>query len=62
MTDFIFLGSEINVDSESSHEIKRCLLLVVCMWGEGYDNPRQCVKKQRHHFSDKGLSSQNYGF
>ena len=24
--------------------------------------PRQCVKKQRHHFADKGLSSQSYGF
>ena len=26
MTDFIFLGSKITVDSESSHEIKRSLL------------------------------------
>ena len=25
--DFIFLGSKITVDSECSHEIKRCLLL-----------------------------------
>ena len=23
---------------------------------------RQCIKKQRHHFADKGLSSQSYGF
>ena len=27
VTDFIFLGSKITVDSDSSHEIKRCLLL-----------------------------------
>ena len=27
VTDFIFLGSKITVDSECSHEIKRCLLL-----------------------------------
>ena len=27
MTDFIFLGSKIIVDSDCSHEIKRCLLL-----------------------------------
>ena len=27
MTYFIFLGSKITVDSDSSHEIKRCLLL-----------------------------------
>ena len=27
MTNFIFLGSKITVDSDCSHEIKRCLLL-----------------------------------
>ena len=27
VTDFIFLGSKIAVDSNCSHEIKRCLLL-----------------------------------
>ena len=27
MTDFIFLGSKLTVDSDCSHEIKRCLLL-----------------------------------
>ena len=27
VTDFIFLGSKINVDSDCSHEIKSCLLL-----------------------------------
>ena len=26
MADFIFLGSKITVDSNCSHEIKRCLL------------------------------------
>ena len=25
-------------------------------------NPKQCIKKQRHYFADKGLSSQSYGF
>ena len=30
-------------------------------WQEGYDKPRQCVKKQRHHFADKGLYSQGPG-
>ena len=28
VTDFIFLGSKITVDSDCRHEIKRCLLLV----------------------------------
>ena len=27
VTDFIFLGSKITADSDSSYEIKRCLLL-----------------------------------
>ena len=27
VTDFIFLGSKITMDSNCSHEIKRCLLL-----------------------------------
>ena len=27
VTDFIFLGSNITVDGDCSHEIKRCLLL-----------------------------------
>ena len=31
-------------------------------WKERYDQPRQCIKKQRHHFADKGPSSQSYGF
>ena len=29
---------------------------------KSYDKPRQCNKKQRHHFTDKGPSSQSYGF
>ena len=31
-------------------------------WKESYDKPRQHIKKQRHHFADKGPSIQNYGF
>ena len=31
-------------------------------WKENYDQPRQHIKKQRHYFADKGLSSQGYGF
>jgi len=31
-------------------------------WKKSYDQPRQHIKKQRHHFADKGLSSQSYGF
>ena len=31
-------------------------------WVESYDQPRQHIKKQRHYFAHKGLSSQGYGF
>ena len=31
-------------------------------WKESYDQPRQHIKKQRHYFGNKGLSSQGYGF
>ena len=32
-----------------------------CSWKESYDKPRQYIKTQRHHFADKGPSSQSYG-
>ena len=28
---------------------------------KSYDKPRQCIKRQRHHFADKDLLSQGYG-
>ena len=31
-------------------------------WKKSYDQPRQQIKKQRHYFTDKGPSSQSYGF
>ena len=46
---FIFLGSKITADGDCSHEIKRCLLL-----GRKAGKTRQVIKKQRHHFADKG--------
>ena len=31
-------------------------------WKKSYDKPRQFIKKQRHHFANKGPSSQSYDF
>ena len=31
-------------------------------WKKSYEQPRQHIKKQRHYFADKGLSSQSYVF
>ena len=58
VTDFIFLGSKITVDSDCSHKIKRCLLL----GRKAMTNLDSVLKKQRHHFADKGPYNQSYGF
>ena len=31
-------------------------------WSKSYDKPRQHIKKQRHHFADKGPYNQSYDF
>ena len=53
--EFVFLGSKTSADGDCSHEIKRHLLL-------GRKASRQCSKRQRHHFADKGPHSQSYDF
>ena len=58
VTDFILGGSKLTADSDCSHEIKRCLLL----GRKAMTNLDSIIKKQRHHFADKGLNSQSYGF
>ena len=35
---------------------------MLALWEKSYDQPGQHIKKQRHYFADKGLSSQSYGF
>ena len=35
---------------------------MLATWKESCDKPRQCMKKQRHHFADKGPYNQSYGF
>ena len=57
LTFFIFLGSIITADGYCSHAIK-----TLAPWKKSYDKPRQHIKKQRHYFADKGLSSQRYDF
>ena len=58
VTDFIFLGSKITADGEPSHEIKRHFLL----GRKAVTNLDSIMKKQRHCFSNKDSSSQNFGF
>ena len=35
---------------------------MLILWKKTYDKPRQCIKKQRHQFADKGQSLESYGF
>ena len=55
--DFIFLDSKITADGDCSRKIK-----TLTPWKKSYDQPRQHIKKKRRYFTDKGPSSQSYGF
>ena len=57
VADINFWSFKITADGDCSHEIK-----ILTPWKESYDQPRQHIKKQRHYFANKGLSSQSYGF
>ena len=54
---YIFLGSKITADGDSSHEIKRCLLL-----GRKVMTNLDSMLKSRHYFANKDPSSQGCGF
>ena len=58
ISDVIFWGSKITADGDCRHKIKRWL----APWKKKYEQPRQHIKKERHHFANKGPSSQSYGF
>ena len=57
VSDFVLGGSKITADSDSSHEIKRRLLL-----GRKVMTNLDSILKSRLYFANKGLSSQSYGF
>ena len=57
VADFIFGGSKITAVGDCSHEIKRHLLL-----GRKVVTNLDSIIKSTHHFANKGLSSQGYGF
>ena len=57
VTDFVFLVSKITVNSDCSHEIKRCLLPE-----RKATTNLPCIKKQKHFIARKGLYVQSFGF
>ena len=58
VADFIFLGSKITVDGDFSHEIKRCLIF----GRKVMTNLDSILKSRDNYFSNRGPSSQSYGF
>ena len=56
VTGVISLGSRITGGS-GSHEVDSYSLKE-----ELWKTPGQCIKKQSHHFADRGPSSESYGF
>ena len=59
VTDCIFGGSKIIAGGDCSHAWNYKTLAPS---KKIYDQPRQHIKKQRHYFANKDLSSQSYGF
>ena len=57
VTDFILGGSKITEIVTAAMKLRHLLF-----GRKIYDQSRQLIKKQRHYFVNKGLSSQSYGF
>ena len=53
--DFILGGSKITADGDAT-------MKTLAPWKKSYDQPGQHIKKQKHYFANKDLSSQSYGF
>ena len=52
VTDFVFLGSKITADA----------MKLKAPWKKCYEEPTQHTEEHRHCFTNKGPSSQGYGF
>ena len=55
VTDY-FLGLQIHCMVTAAMKLKDA-----CSWKKSYDQPRWHIKKKRHYFANKDLSSQSYG-
>ena len=56
VADFGGGDSKITVEGDCSHK------KMLAPWKESHDKPRHHIKKQGHHFADKGSYSQSYSF
>ena len=57
VADFIFLDSKSLQMVTAAMKLKK-----LAPWKKSYAQPRQHIKKQRHHLANKGPYSQNCGF
>ena len=55
VTDFLFLGSKITVDTDCIHEIRKCLLL-----GRKTMTNLHSILKSKDHFANRRPSSQSW--
>ena len=49
-------------NSNTNAKDQKWTKLTLAPWKKSYDQTRQHIKKQRHYFTNKGPSSQSYGF
>ena len=57
----LYLGSKITA-GDFAVMVTAVMKLKDTLWKKSYDKPRQHIKKQSHHFADKDLNNQSYGF
>ena len=55
-------GNNIDVHQRGMDKKDVVHIKMLTPWKESYDQPRECIRKQRHYFVNKGPSSQSYGF
>ena len=62
LVSFLYNVSQSSLHFSVLYLKKIRIVLRYAPWKKSYDQPRQHIKKQRHYFANKGLSSQGYGF
>ena len=60
--DFIFLGSKITIVTEAMKLKEKKKKNKLSLWKKSYDKLRKCIKRQTHHFANKGPYRQSYSF
>ena len=62
VTDFIYLFIYFELQNHCRWWLQSWNYKMLAPWKKSYDEPKQHIKKKRHYFANKRLSSQSYGF